>query len=53
VNPLILLAIGNALLWGGLIPLLLFRLARGAHQMESDLERLEKRLDDRGRADPG
>jgi hypothetical protein len=44
VNPLVILAIGNALVWGGLIPILLSWLARDARRMESDLERLEGHL---------
>jgi hypothetical protein len=53
VNPLVILAIGNSLVWGGLIPFLLSRLARSARQLESDLERLEKNLDGIEAADQG
>jgi hypothetical protein len=44
VNPSVILAIGNALVWGGLIPFLLAWLAWDARRMESDLERLEEHL---------
>ncbi len=48
MNPLVIIAIANAVLWGGVILWLLLVLLRDSRRLNAQIDRLERRLTEQG-----
>ncbi|NLH08644.1 MAG: hypothetical protein GX484_13695 [Chloroflexi bacterium] len=48
MNMLVIIAIANAILWSGVILALLLVLARNAHRLDMQIDRMEQQLTEAG-----
>lgn len=48
MNPLIIIAIANAVLWSGVILALLLTLARNSRELSAEIDRVEHKLTEAG-----